>query len=89
MAHPASYPVGTGRSLSGVKRLGREADHSPPTSAEVKKTSIYNAYIYSPYGIEPLKSLVERHCRLPSHNLQVTLKTLLKILEHAERDITM
>jgi hypothetical protein len=25
----------------GVKRPGREADHSPPTSAEVKKTWIY------------------------------------------------
>jgi hypothetical protein len=30
------------RSLSpGVKRSGREADHSPPTSAEVKKTWVY------------------------------------------------
>jgi hypothetical protein len=26
---------------TGVKRLGREADHSPPTSAEVKKMWIY------------------------------------------------
>jgi hypothetical protein len=26
---------------SGVKRQGREADHSPPTSAEVKRTWIY------------------------------------------------
>jgi hypothetical protein len=37
-AHPASYPMGTGRVLSpGVKRPRLEADHSPPTSAEVKK----------------------------------------------------
>jgi hypothetical protein len=36
-AHPASYPVGTGDSLLGVKRLGHEADQSPPTGAEVKK----------------------------------------------------
>jgi hypothetical protein len=35
-AHPASYPMGTGRSFSGVKQLGYEADHSPPSSAEVK-----------------------------------------------------
>jgi hypothetical protein len=36
-AHPASYPMGT-RGLSlGVKRPGREADHSPPSSAEVKE----------------------------------------------------
>jgi hypothetical protein len=27
----------------GVKRLGREADHSPPTSAEVKKMWIYTS----------------------------------------------
>jgi hypothetical protein len=37
-AHPASYPMGT-----GVKRQGREADHSLPTSAEVKKTWIYTS----------------------------------------------
>jgi hypothetical protein len=29
-AHPASYPM-------GLKLPGREADHSPPTSAEVKE----------------------------------------------------
>jgi hypothetical protein len=28
-AHPASYPVGTGDFFLGVKRPGREADHSP------------------------------------------------------------
>jgi hypothetical protein len=36
-AHPASYPMGTGGSFPGVKRSGREADHSPPSSAEVKE----------------------------------------------------
>jgi hypothetical protein len=36
-AHPASYPMGTGGSFPSVKRPGREADHSPPASAEVKK----------------------------------------------------
>jgi hypothetical protein len=37
-AHPASYPMGTRGSLSlGVKRPGREADHSSPSSAEVKE----------------------------------------------------
>jgi hypothetical protein len=35
--HPASYPVGTRGSFPGVKRPGREADHSPPSSAEVKE----------------------------------------------------
>jgi hypothetical protein len=31
-AHPASYAMGTG----GKARPGRDADHSPPSSAEVK-----------------------------------------------------
>jgi hypothetical protein len=34
-AHPASYPMGTGGSSLGVKRAGSEADHSPPSNAEV------------------------------------------------------
>jgi hypothetical protein len=33
--------MGTGGSFPGAKRPGREADHSPPTSAEVKKMWIY------------------------------------------------
>jgi len=33
----ASYPMGTGGFLPGVKRQGRKADHSPPSSAEVKE----------------------------------------------------
>jgi hypothetical protein len=33
----------TGGSFPGVKRPGREADHSPPTSAEVKKMWIYTS----------------------------------------------
>jgi hypothetical protein len=42
-AHPSSYPKGTGGGGSppGVKRQGREADHSPPASTEVKKMWIY------------------------------------------------
>jgi hypothetical protein len=36
-AHPASYPMGTGGSfLGGKARPGRDADHSPSSSAEVK-----------------------------------------------------
>jgi hypothetical protein len=42
-SHPASYPTGT-RALSlGVKRPVREADHSPPLSAEVKNAWIYTS----------------------------------------------
>jgi hypothetical protein len=36
-AHPASYPMGTGGPLPGVKaRPGLDADHSPPSSADVE-----------------------------------------------------
>jgi hypothetical protein len=36
-AHPASHPMGTGGSFPrGKTQPGREADHSPPSSAEVK-----------------------------------------------------
>jgi hypothetical protein len=45
-AHPASYPVGTRGSFLGVKRLGCEADHSPPSSAEVKER--VELYLHSP-----------------------------------------
>jgi hypothetical protein len=42
--HPASYPMGTAGALSPeVKRPGREADHSPPTNAEVKKPWVYTS----------------------------------------------
>jgi hypothetical protein len=35
-AHPASFPMGTGGPFPGGKaRPGRDADHSPPSSAEV------------------------------------------------------
>jgi hypothetical protein len=36
-AHPASYPMGTGGPFPGaIARPERDADHSPPSSAEVK-----------------------------------------------------
>jgi hypothetical protein len=36
-ARPASYPMGTGGPFQGGKvRPGRDADHSPPSRAEVK-----------------------------------------------------
>jgi hypothetical protein len=41
--HPTSYPMSTGGSFPGVKRPWREADHSPPTSVEVKKMWIYTS----------------------------------------------
>jgi hypothetical protein len=47
--HPASYPMGNRGSLRGVKRPGCEADHSPPSSAEVKEC--VKEYLHSPMRI--------------------------------------
>jgi hypothetical protein len=44
---PASYTVRTGSLSPGVKRLGREVDHPPPSSAEVKER--VELYLYSPF----------------------------------------
>jgi hypothetical protein len=41
--HPASYPMGTSDSFPGVKLPGHEADHSPPSSAEVKNAWSYTS----------------------------------------------
>jgi hypothetical protein len=45
-AHPASYSMGTRDSFPGVKRSGREADHSPPSSVEVNEC--VELYLHSP-----------------------------------------
>jgi hypothetical protein len=37
-AHPTSFSMGTGGFIPGVKLQGHEADQSPPTSADVKKS---------------------------------------------------
>jgi hypothetical protein len=43
-AHPASYPMGTRGSFPGwVKRKGRDVDHLPPPSAEVKNAWSYTS----------------------------------------------
>jgi hypothetical protein len=47
--HPLSHPMCIGVPFPGAKRQGREADHSPPTSTEVKKMLIYA--FTSPYAI--------------------------------------
>jgi hypothetical protein len=44
-AHSVSYPMGKGVS-SGVKRPGREANHSHPSSVEVKEC--VELYLHSP-----------------------------------------
>jgi hypothetical protein len=46
VAHPASYPMGKKGSFPGVKRPGREAGHSPQSSAEIKVC--IELYLHSP-----------------------------------------
>jgi hypothetical protein len=43
-----SYPMLPQALSLGVKQQGREADHSPPTIAEVKKTWFYTSTPFSP-----------------------------------------
>jgi hypothetical protein len=45
-AHPASYTIDSGALSLGVKRPGSEADHSSPSSAEVKECM--ELYLHSP-----------------------------------------
>jgi hypothetical protein len=45
-AHPASYSPDTGALSPGVKRLGREAAHSPPPSGEVKNDTSTSPYSF-------------------------------------------
>jgi hypothetical protein len=57
--HPASYPMGTRDFSLGVKRPGREADHSPSSSAEVKNA--WN-YISTPQYVLMAWCLVKHRC---------------------------
>jgi hypothetical protein len=40
-AHPTSYPMSTGGSISGAEWLDHEAGHSYPSSADVKEAWSY------------------------------------------------
>jgi hypothetical protein len=57
-AHQASYLMGTEGFFPGVKRPERETDHSPPTSAEVRKMWIYTSappYVHRDFIFLPLR----------------------------------
>jgi hypothetical protein len=41
--HPVSYPMGTGVISPGVNWLGHEANHSSPSSAEIKNARSYTS----------------------------------------------
>jgi hypothetical protein len=68
-AHPASYPMCTGGPFPGGKaRLGRDADHSPPFSAEVKNE--WELYFSPPWRLHGVAGkfsflyfyFLEEHC---------------------------
>jgi hypothetical protein len=44
---PASYPVGTWNFSPVVRWLGHEANHSPPSTAEVKTAQIHTSTMSS------------------------------------------
>jgi hypothetical protein len=54
--HPASYPMGTGGSFPWVKaRPGRDADHSPPSTVEIKdEEELYIVFSLSLHGVGQL-----------------------------------
>jgi len=49
--HLASYPMGSRGSYTGVRRPGRETDHSPISSAEIKNGWSYAST--TPYAFTP------------------------------------
>jgi hypothetical protein len=57
--------MGNGVISSGVKLEGREANHSPPSSAEVKKSgsvlTVPHMPLYGAQGILLLKELCRQH----------------------------
>jgi hypothetical protein len=50
--------MGTVGSFPRVKRPGRETDHSPPNSAEIKKTWIYTTFFFSSLTLPQLLVLL-------------------------------
>jgi hypothetical protein len=54
VAHPVSYPNGNGGSfLGGVKRLGREAEHSLQTGADLNNVDLYTHSPIRLHGVVP------------------------------------
>jgi hypothetical protein len=64
-AHPASYTMGTRCSFPGVKPSEREADHSPPSSAEIKEcVELYLHLAIRPHGVVPSEAQGQLHFAL-------------------------
>jgi hypothetical protein len=65
--------MSTGGSFPGVKRQERDVHHSPPTSAEVKKTWIYTS---APPYVFMAQWLVKQRDNITSFNFTFTLRNL-------------
>jgi hypothetical protein len=64
-AHPASYPMGTGASFRGGKAAGSGADHSSPSSAEVKEfAELYLHSTDTPSWCGSVKKKAQGHLHL-------------------------
>jgi len=70
-AHPASYPMDNRVSFLGVKRPGREANHSPTSSAEVEEC--VELYLHSP---------IHLHGVVLSYSAWTTLPLTLPLLSN-------
>ena len=74
--HPASNTMGTG-CFPGVKRPGRDLDHQPPTSAEVKER--VELFIYSHCGsLWPVPGRTSFHYPTVSGSISVKFHKLAR-----------
>jgi hypothetical protein len=62
--HPSLYPFGFGASFPGINLPGRQADHTPPSVAEVKNAWSCTSIVSSFHGVV---------CNLYPHHLLVGL----------------
>jgi hypothetical protein len=51
VVHPVSYPMDTGALSPGVKRPGREANHSPLSNVELKNGGAIPQFPYTSHVI--------------------------------------
>jgi hypothetical protein len=65
-AHPVSYPMGTRIFSQEVKAAGRETDHSPPSSAEIKNAWSYTS---TPPYVFIVWCLIKHGCVFTAWNL--------------------
>jgi hypothetical protein len=70
--------MGTGALSQGVKRPGREDNHSPPTTYEVKKVDLYINFAIHLHG-EVLNSLSTGTNLLKKYRLQLILNIVPKL----------